>query len=109
VQHTPAGSLIRVEWQTTNDNGAILVISDNGQGIPAQHLMHITERFYRVDNEHSRKSGGTGLGLSIVKHIVNRHQGELRISSEPGQGTTFEILFPVEKILPNQAANMAVI
>ena len=44
-------------------------------------------------------SGGTGLGLSIVKHIVQRHQGELIISSEPGRGTTFEILFPMEKIL----------
>jgi len=76
-----------------------MTIRDNGQGIPAQHLLHITERFYRVDNEHSRESGGTGLGLSIVKHIVSRHQGLLEINSEPGQGTSFVIRFPAEKIL----------
>jgi len=99
VQHTPAGSVVRVTWQGTAEGGACLAISDNGQGIPAQHLNHITERFYRVDSEQSRMSGGTGLGLSIVKHIVQRHQGELIISSEPGRGTTFEILFPMEKIL----------
>ena len=76
-----------------------MIIRDNGQGIPSQHLIHITERFYRVDNEHSRESGGTGLGLSIVKHIVNRHQGLLEINSEPGQGTSFVIRFPAEKVL----------
>jgi len=99
VQHTPAGSTITVEWKPTAEGGAQLAIRDNGQGIPAQHLLHITERFYRVDNEHSRESGGTGLGLSIVKHIVTRHQGLLEISSEPGQGTSFVIRFPAEKIL----------
>ncbi len=104
TQHTPVGTVIRLEWQSTTDGGARLVVSDNGPGIPAQHISHITERFYRVDNEQSRESGGTGLGLSIVKHIVNRHQGELRISSEPGLGTTFEILFPVEKILSEKTA-----
>ena len=76
-----------------------MIIRDDGPGIPAQHLLHITERFYRVDNEHSRESGGTGLGLSIVKHIVNRHQGLLEINSEPGQGTSFTIRFPAEKVL----------
>jgi len=80
-----------------------MIVSDNGQGIPSQHLIHITERFYRVDNEHSRETGGTGLGLSIVKHIVNRHQGLLEINSEPGQGTSFAIRFPAEKILLDTA------
>jgi len=72
VQHTPAGTTVRIEWKQTADGGAQMIVKDNGQGIPAQHLIHITERFYRVDNEQSRESGGTGLGLSIVKHIVNR-------------------------------------
>ncbi len=103
VQHTPAGTVVTIKWQSLAEGGARLAISDNGQGIPPQHLTHITERFYRVDNEQSRESGGTGLGLSIVKHIVHRHQGELRISSEPGQGTTFSIDFPPEKVIP--AAN----
>ena len=103
VQHTPAGSTINVVWKSTAEGGAQMIIRDNGPGIPAQHLIHITERFYRVDNEHSRESGGTGLGLSIVKHIVNRHQGLLEISSEPGQGTSFEIRFSAEKILLEDA------
>lgn len=100
VQHTPAGTTVRIEWKQTADGGAQMIVSDDGQGIPAQHLIHITERFYRVDNEQSRESGGTGLGLSIVKHIVNRHQGQLEISSEPGRGTNFVIRFPAEKIVP---------
>ena len=107
AQHTPAGTVISIAWQSTIEGGARLVVSDNGQGIPPQHLTHITERFYRVDNEQSRESGGTGLGLSIVKHIVNRHHGELRVSSEPGQGTTFEVIFPVEQILSDKQAAAA--
>ena len=99
VQHTPAGTTVNIEWKSSVDGGAQMIIRDNGQGIPSQHLIHITERFYRVDNEHSRESGGTGLGLSIVKHIVNRHQGLLEINSEPGQGTSFVIRFPAEKVL----------
>ena len=103
VQHTPAGSTINIEWKSTAEGGAQMIVSDNGQGIPSQHLIHITERFYRVDNEHSRETGGTGLGLSIVRHIVNRHQGLLEINSEPGQGTSFAIRFPAEKILLDTA------
>ena len=91
----------------TGDGGAQLVIGDDGQGIPPQDLMHITERFYRVDIEQSRQSGGTGLGLSIVKHIVNRHRGQLDITSEPGQGTEFSIRFPTEQILQGDDAEPA--
>jgi len=98
VQHTPAGTEVQVKWIAAGDGGAQLIVKDNGQGIPRQHLTHITERFYRVDNEHSREAGGTGLGLSIVKHIVNRHQGTLEITSEPGQGTQFSIRFAAEQI-----------
>jgi len=107
VQHTPDGTEVRIRWMQTGDGGAQLVISDDGQGIPPQDLMHITERFYRVDNEQSRESGGTGLGLSIVKHIVNRHRGQLDITSEPGQGTEFSIRFPTEQILQGDDAEPA--
>jgi two-component system phosphate regulon sensor histidine kinase PhoR len=72
-----------------------LAVSDEGEGIAAEHIPRVTERFYRVDPGRSRALGGTGLGLSIVKHVVERHRGRLRIESEPGQGTIVHVLLPV--------------
>ncbi len=72
-----------------------LSVSDEGDGIPAEHLPRLTERFYRVDPGRSRAQGGTGLGLAIVKHIVERHRGRLDIASTPGVGTTVSILLPI--------------
>ncbi len=72
-----------------------LSVADEGEGIPAEHLHRLTERFYRVDTSRSRALGGTGLGLSIVKHIVERHRGRLTIESEVGKGTTVHVLLPV--------------
>ena len=66
-------------------------VTDHGQGIPEEHVPRLTERFYRVDAETSRKKKGTGLGLAIVKHIVSRHRGELAIASRVGEGTTVSI------------------
>jgi two-component system, OmpR family, phosphate regulon sensor histidine kinase PhoR len=71
-----------------------LSVTDEGEGIPAQHLPRLTERFYRVDSGRSRSLGGTGLGLAIVKHIVERHRGRFDIASTVGQGTTVSILLP---------------
>ncbi len=67
-------------------------VTDHGAGIEPQHVPRLTERFYRVDAESSRKKKGTGLGLAIVKHIVSRHRGQLMIRSTPGQGTRVEVL-----------------
>jgi two-component system phosphate regulon sensor histidine kinase PhoR len=69
-------------------------VTDRGDGVDPQHVPRLTERFYRVDTHRSRAMGGTGLGLAIVKHIVNRHRGRLRITSEKGKGSTFSVLFP---------------
>jgi len=69
-------------------------VRDRGPGIDPLHIPRLTERFYRVDTHRSREMGGTGLGLAIVKHIVNRHRGRLRITSEPGQGSTFTVILP---------------
>ena len=69
-------------------------ISDRGDGIAAEHLPRLTERFYRVDTARSRELGGTGLGLAIVKHIVNRHRGALEIESELGAGSVFTVSLP---------------
>jgi two-component system phosphate regulon sensor histidine kinase PhoR len=80
------------------DNPAVCVtVADQGDGIPKEHLPRLTERFYRVDAARSRAVGGTGLGLAIVKHIVSRHRGQLRIESEPGQGSRFTVWLPVSE------------
>lgn len=69
-------------------------VIDQGDGIAAEHIPRLTERFYRVDTARSRQIGGTGLGLAIVKHIVERHNGDLQIDSKVGIGTTISMTFP---------------
>lgn len=78
---------------------ALIKVEDRGEGIAAEHLPHLTRRFYRTDPSRSRAAGGTGLGLAIVKHIVERHRGRLDISSKIGFGTTVSVWLPqmVEK------------
>jgi len=75
--------------------GVSVTIRDQGEGIAAEHIPRLTERFYRVDKGRSRDMGGTGLGLAIVKHIVNRHRGRLVIDSEPGRGSAFSVYLPL--------------
>jgi two-component system phosphate regulon sensor histidine kinase PhoR len=93
VHHTPAGTRIDICW-FRESGGSVLKVVDSGNGIPARHLPHLTEPFYRVDAGRSRDSGGTGLGLSIVKRSVSRHKGKLQITSEQGKGCEVRIEFP---------------
>lgn len=72
----------------------VLTVRDHGEGIAAEHLPHLTRRFYRTDPGRSRAAGGTGLGLAIVKHIVERHRGRLDIDSKLGDGTTITVRIP---------------
>ncbi len=74
---------------------AVLTVVDHGEGIAAEHIPHLTRRFYRVDPGRSRAAGGTGLGLAIVKHIVERHRGRLDIASRQGEGTTVTARLPL--------------
>jgi len=74
---------------------ARLTVADQGDGIAAEHLPHLTRRFYRTDPGRSQASGGTGLGLAIVKHIVERHRGRLNITSKQGQGTKVVVQLPL--------------
>src|SRR5215213_7711207 len=71
-----------------------IMVQDNGDGLPAQHLERVFERFYRVDRARSRDMGGTGLGLAIVKHLALLHGGEVTVASEVGKGSTFTIHLP---------------
>lgn len=97
IRYCPDGSSVNVSIALT-ESDVIVQISDNGPGIPEAHIQRLTERFYRVDNSHTSTTGGTGLGLSIAKHIVNRHDGELNISSHLGSGTAVECRFPANRI-----------
>lgn len=77
---------------TITDRFVEVSIRDTGAGIPAEHLPHVFERFYKVDR--ARRDGGTGLGLAIVKHLVQAHGGDVRAASEEGVGSTFSFTLP---------------
>lgn len=88
LKYTPEGGKIIV-YTEVKDDKAFIFVKDTGCGIPAQHLDRIFERFYRVDEDRSRKVGGTGLGLAIVKHIVEAHGSNVKVESEVNKGSTF--------------------
>jgi len=99
IRHTPKGTSIHVTWNKQLNGEARLTVKDNGDGIPAKHLTHLTERFYRVDKGRSQNKGGTGLGLAIVQHILQRHNGRLEIQSSVGKGATFLVFFPADRVV----------
>ena len=88
IKYSPKGGEVNISW-TSDGDGATLEVSDQGVGIPPEHLSRLTERFYRVDMAGARVRGGTGLGLAIVKHVLKRHNSQLQIESEVGQGSRF--------------------
>lgn len=97
IRHTPPGG--RVTLSAEQQNGAAAIrVTDTGEGIAAEHLPHLTERFYRADAARSRagsgSKGGTGLGLAIVKTLAEAQQGALEITSEPGRGTVATVRLP---------------
>ncbi len=97
IKYGREGSKVGVTVAPGRLDGAeamVVAISDEGEGIAAEHLGRLTERFYRVDTARSRELGGTGLGLAIVKHIIGRHRGRLNIESTPGAGSTFRVSLP---------------
>jgi two-component system phosphate regulon sensor histidine kinase PhoR len=109
VKYTPAGGRVRLAAEASPASGAArprveIRVEDTGCGIPKRDLPRITERFYRVDKARSRELGGTGLGLAIVKHIVQLHEGELNVESEPGKGTRVSVFLPRAEIRSKAAA-----
>ncbi len=97
VKYGGEGSTVRVVPHIATSGTVSVSVLDQGDGIPAEHIPRLTERFYRVDKARSRAMGGTGLGLAIVKHILNRHRGGLSIESEVGVGSTFTVTLPVAR------------
>jgi two-component system OmpR family sensor kinase len=104
LKYTPPGSRVVLSCQTSTATPqagagprdyAALSVSDNGPGIPPEHLPHIFERFYRVDKARSREAGGTGLGLAIVKGIAEAHDGWVTVDSLPSAGTVFAVWLPL--------------
>jgi two-component system phosphate regulon sensor histidine kinase PhoR len=98
VRYTPEGGRVEVIWQVQPGGSGEVIVRDTGIGIERDQLPRLTERFYRVDGSRSRDTGGTGLGLSIVKHVVQRHGGQLLVESEPGAGSEFRIVLPPARV-----------
>jgi two-component system sensor histidine kinase SenX3 len=93
IQYSPKGS--RVGVGVSNTDGIVeIAVTDQGIGIPDEDRDRVFERFYRIDPARSRHTGGSGLGLSIVKHVVQNHGGDVRVWSQPGNGSTFTIRLP---------------
>ena len=88
LKFTPSGGTVTV-FVRTAAGGVEVSVRDTGAGIPAEHLPHVFERFYKVDR--ARRDGGTGLGLAIVRHIVEAHGGTARAESREGEGTTVSV------------------
>jgi heavy metal sensor kinase len=95
IKYTPEKGEIDVNLERRGHE-AIVVLRDTGIGIPAEHLPHVFERFYRVDKSRSRAEGGTGLGLSIAHRIVTAHGGRIELDSAPGRGTLCTVALPLE-------------
>ncbi|MEZ5145246.1 MAG: ATP-binding protein [Acidimicrobiales bacterium] len=93
VKYSDPGSPVEVR-AGTDGRYVDIAVQDHGIGIPARDLERVFERFYRVDQARSRQTGGTGLGLAIVRHVVSNHDGEVRVESRLGEGTTFTLWLP---------------
>jgi signal transduction histidine kinase len=95
VKYTDHGSVcVRLGLKGLDGSMVVLQVEDTGDGIPTKDQERIFERFYRVDKARSRETGGTGLGLSIVRNVIERHDGDLDLTSELGIGSTFTVRLP---------------
>jgi signal transduction histidine kinase len=94
IRHSPANSTIAVKITDANDRVECSV-TDQGTGIPTEHLPYIFERFYRVDKSRNRKDGGSGLGLAIARALIRAQDGYISAQSIEGKGTTITFWLPV--------------
>ena len=103
VKYSHAGGAVQVRTRV-DGNAVEVMVADQGIGIPARDLDRVFERFYRVDKARSRETGGTGLGLAIVRHVATNHGGEVLVSSQEGEGSTFVLRLPASLVVAADAA-----
>ncbi|MFQ5328908.1 MAG: sensor histidine kinase [Thermodesulfobacteriota bacterium] len=96
LKYTQEGGRVDVSIRSEDDS-AVVTISDTGVGIGAEDIPHLFDRFYRVDKARSREAGGAGLGLSICKNLIESHGGRIEVTSRPGDGSTFSVYLPIVK------------
>jgi len=103
LRHTPPSGRVTLSLAGA-PGGVLLKVADTGEGIAAEHLPHIFERFYRADRARTRAAGGTGLGLAICGWVAEAHHGRLTVESEVGRGTVFSLWLPaaLPTIVPAQ-------
>ncbi len=103
IKYTPESGKVTLSM-TKVDGWAEVQISDTGVGIPSEDLPYIFDRFYRVDKARTRSQGGAGLGLAIAKWVVQMHEGQIRVRSTMGEGTTFVVRLPLYWAPQNEAS-----
>lgn len=96
IAHTPQGGTVTISASQI-DKWLEIAVEDTGDGIPAEQLPNVFERFYRVDKSRSRATGGTGLGLAIAKSLVEAHKGKIEARSEEGKGSRFSFTLPASQ------------
>jgi len=99
VKYSHDGGVVQVRVRV-DDAAVEVMVADQGVGIPARDLGRVFERFYRVDKARTRETGGTGLGLAIVRHVATNHGGDVLVSSQEGEGSTFVLRLPAALVVP---------
>jgi len=94
IDYNKPGGTLRVTTRTES-TAVVATVEDTGEGIPAEALPHIFDRFYRVSSIRSPSEGHCGLGLAICKSILDAHGATIQVASQPGLGTTFTLRFPI--------------
>ena len=100
LKFTPAGGQVTVGMTESRPNVVCLTVADTGIGIRAEKLPHIFDRFYQIDNTHTRAYDGTGIGLALVKELIDLLGGSIAVLSEPAKGTAFTVELPIQTALP---------
>ncbi|QTD51245.1 hybrid sensor histidine kinase/response regulator transcription factor [Sulfidibacter corallicola] len=106
-KHTPAGGKVTVSLEAATDGGVSIQVADTGQGIAPADLPHIFDRFYQAPGAERISSGGTGIGLALARELVQMHGGDIRVRSEPEEGTRFTVALPKAPTHPEDAQSVA--